>query len=1017
VVNGNSLALSRDLANAHTGPCVTEDEQGRVWSAARPPVAESPVAASRVSPSVLSCLVDPLENVSMELSSSACANHRPSIPPSGAPRDAVVGASFALNSVEHQPRTSHQQLPHLPHTSSHPSHSPLCAAEVYCSNSSWNMVADERAQLEPNRQTVGAHRGAGVTSAVWSAPVFEVGAPAPSHPLGHVPSSSSGTFTSSKSEAVPSAEHRRPNETRHAERAPGHHEIVRDVPAANAPLHHHEHHLTSATTTPKKYSQAFYIGHASNDVLENTSNAAVHQSFATTIPNWTEDFPCGGWLVGSPPSADGTGQDQDSLFSLSHRPGYQTPMRSSVVELLPLVMNCTSHVHTAGGCALVAGSPMPASCCTLHHSDEPNLPISPISQPSFMPESLSAQLFSAENPIMEYRLRQMHAARTAALGTTPEERNLEHAAGFEQASETCATPAEDLPLATAFQSPTRARKDLRLPSSQYTSHAQHGAARDAGDAHAEVMRSNQNAQADGALATANVIPSSALSSLEPLSLHQQLSTSSQQKQHASSPYLPQKPKLVKQRSAMESATVAVESNLLSAPVRRDPQMRFLKPTAELPWDSIQFHAPIGDGNEGNVLLAECHGMQVAVKVGHHERILKEQRMMSKLRHPHILRTLGHSRRLLSASGLERTSSTSATSATSAAENLGHHHHHHHPYSSTRVGSSSEFTLADGTATTTDSSSSMMRNDDSDFEAASVPNASPSPVLMESPHPSFAAVYEYCANKDLMTYLSVSSARTDVARMTQIFDDVLAGLEYIHEQHATFSTRGPIVHGDVKPENVMIDADGRAKLGDFGLAQYQSQNMDVQGTPSYIAPEVVLDFLAGSPHPKFTTKADIFSFGVLMVVALTGHYPFKRLTARLHSGDMSVAQVIKHFTPSKRALKTINDLSPRFKRMVDACLCRYPEMRPNASMLRSQLYRRSKSTGETTAIPIIRGTPIIVSTAPTGANSNSNNIGQAIAASTANHVPSSLAHIIHGPQYSTHAPYVAIPVSSGKLACE
>lgn len=337
--------------------------------------------------------------------------------------------------------------------------------------------------------------------------------------------------------------------------------------------------------------------------------------------------------------------------------------------------------------------------------------------------------------------------------------------------------------------------------------------------------------------------------------------------------LSHKPKLNKVRSALDGIGA-------TAPTAPTDPFKWIKPNAETSWDTLLFESsvPLGDGNEGNVLLARFHGVQVAVKVGHHERILKEQKMMSKLSHERVLRTLGYSHR----------------PATSIA---------YHP----------QFSDPD--------------------------------VTVEHAQNTYAAIYEYCAHKDLMTYLSTSNSRSDVVKMTQIFDDILAGLEYIHDGHPHRATHGPIVHGDVKPENVMINHEGRAKLGDFGLAQYMSPNMDVQGTPSYIAPEIVLDFINSAVSPTFTTKADIFSFGVLMVVALTGHYPFKRLTARLHSGQMTVAQVIKHFTPSRRSLKTINDISPRFKRMVDACLCRYPEMRPSAAQLRGLLFRRSQSTGQ------------------------------------------------------------------------
>lgn len=476
--------------------------------------------------------------------------------------------------------------------------------------------------------------------------------------------------------------------------------------------------------------------------------------------------------------------------------------------------------------------------------------------------------------------------------------------------------------------------------------------------------------------------------------------------------LMQKPKLVKHRSAMDSLTStsppssSTHKHTFLPPTEVIPKkvndpFADMKPHEEVAWSDIIFDTSspcLGDGNEGDVLLARVRDHLVAVKMGDNKRILKEQKVIAELSHPHILRTIGFAKRDVDVVRPSRLSLASA----------------------------------DGDAMFSSSESDELRDG-----AASTP--SPVPVLR--PAGAYAAIYEYCANKDLMTYLSVSDARNDVAKMTQIFDDILAGLEYIHDPKRTSSA--PIVHGDVKPENIMIDSTGRAKLGDFGLAQTQADNMDVQGTPSYIAPEVVLDFLAGSSNPNFTTKADMFSFGVLMVVALTGHYPFKRLTAKLHSGQMSACQVIKHFTPSRRALKTISDLSPRFKRMVDSCLCRYPEMRPSATQLRKALGRQSaatqeaqRETAEGTGGITIRATasraeavkiPLSVTVSPPGAGAGAAGAaGAAIAsessrnstpAALAMKVPSSLAHLVLGPAAtpSTAPALMAIPVSSGKFS--
>ena len=82
----------------------------------------------------------------------------------------------------------------------------------------------------------------------------------------------------------------------------------------------------------------------------------------------------------------------------------------------------------------------------------------------------------------------------------------------------------------------------------------------------------------------------------------------------------------------------------------------------------------------------------------------------------------------------------------------------------------------------------------------------------------------------------------------------------------------IIHRDIKPENIMITTENSVRLIDFGLSKAsKTKNLTtIAGTPYYMAPEV----LTGN----YSTKADIWSLGVLLYTLVSGYLPFQGSTS-------------------------------------------------------------------------------------------------------------------------------------------
>lgn len=156
---------------------------------------------------------------------------------------------------------------------------------------------------------------------------------------------------------------------------------------------------------------------------------------------------------------------------------------------------------------------------------------------------------------------------------------------------------------------------------------------------------------------------------------------------------------------------------------------------------------------------------------------------------------------------------------------------------------------------------------------------------------------------------IEDARPSLREALRLLRHAAAGIDAIHAVG--------LVHGDVKPSNLLVDGAGVVKVADLGLVPRFAvmQQGEILGTPRYIAPERA----AGLAPDALAPRGDVYSFGVVAMELLTGKLPFDSPTA--------TAAVAAHLFQRPRAPSSVSGLATAFDEPILRALAKKPADRP------------------------------------------------------------------------------------------
>ncbi|WP_203362265.1 Stk1 family PASTA domain-containing Ser/Thr kinase [Bacillus sp. REN10] len=172
------------------------------------------------------------------------------------------------------------------------------------------------------------------------------------------------------------------------------------------------------------------------------------------------------------------------------------------------------------------------------------------------------------------------------------------------------------------------------------------------------------------------------------------------------------------------------------------------------------------------------------------------------------------------------------------------------------------------------------------------------------HPNIVSIYdvgeEEGINYIVMEYVEGMTLKQYIQQFSPIPVEKAIDIMKQLSSAMAFAHHNSIIHRDIKPQNILIDAEGNVKITDFGIAMALSatsitQTNAVLGSVHYISPEQARGGMA-------TKKSDIYALGIVMFELLTGQLPF--------SGESAVSIALKHLQTETPSMKRWNPSIPQ-----------------------------------------------------------------------------------------------------------